>query len=167
MEAIFTRRSIRKYTKEPVAETAIKDLLAAAMSAPSAGNERPWHFVVIRNRALLDEIPKFHAHAEMVRMAPVAILVCADLRQTKFDGWYWIQDCSAAVENILLAAAGRDLGSVWLGVYPNKERVDALQALLGLPERITPFALVAVGHSAEHKPPEDRYEEARVHYDRW
>lgn len=166
MDTILSRRSIRKYTKEQVPDDVIKDLLRAAMSAPSAGNEQPWHFVVIRDRETLDEIPRFHPYSMMLKEAPVAILVCGDMRLLKYQG-YWVQDCSAATQNILLAAKAKGLGSVWLGVYPDEERVKNLRKLLGIPEEVIPFSLVSLGYPAEHKPPADRYDRARVHYDRW
>ena len=167
MDAILTRRSIRKFTPEPVADQVITELLAAAMSAPSAGNEQPWQFVVLKERRLLDKIPEFHPYSLMLREAPVAILVCGQPKIAKYDGLYWVQDCAAATENILLAAQTKGLGSVWLGVHPIEERVAGLRQLLGLPEEIVPFSLVPIGHPAEQKPPAGRYDAARVHHDRW
>ncbi len=167
MDAILARRSIRKYTPEPVADQVITELLAAAMSAPSAGNEQPWHFVVLKERRLLDKIPEFHPHSLMLKEAPVAILICGQPKTAKYDGQYWVQDCSAATENILLAAQARGLGSVWLGIHPIEERVTGLRHLLGLPDEIVPFSLVPIGHPAEQKPPAGRYDAARVHHDRW
>jgi len=167
MKAIFTRRSIRRYTDQPVSQEAVLQLLEAAMAAPSAGDSRPWHFVVITDRQLLDKVPSFHAYARMITEAPMAILVCGDQAQAKFDAAYWVQDCSAATQNILLAAEAMGLGSVWLGVYPLEERMAGLRDLLGIPEHITPFALLPVGHPGEEKPPAERYDADRVHYDRW
>ncbi len=103
IEAIMTRRSVRKYTSQEVSEEQVEQLLRAGMQAPSANNGQPWHFVVIRDRAILDEIPKFHPYAQMLKSAPLAILVCADLAHTNSPD-YWMVDCSAATENILLAA---------------------------------------------------------------
>ncbi|NLG85338.1 MAG: nitroreductase family protein [Firmicutes bacterium] len=167
MDAVWRRRSIRKYLPDPIPEEVVIDLLRAAMSAPSAGNEQPWQFVVIRERRLLDEVPRFHAHAQMIREAPLAILVCGEAEKAKFEGAYWVQDCAAATENILIAATAKGLGSVWLGVYPVAERMEALRRLLGIPEEIVPFALIPIGRPAEEKPPADRYDPQRVHYDRW
>ncbi|APC08377.1 nitroreductase family protein [Neomoorella thermoacetica] len=166
LKSILARRSIRRYTGEPVATGDIKELLEAAMSAPSAGNEQPWHFVVITDRRILDEIPKVHPYSQMLKEAPAAILVCGDLQRQKHKG-YWVQDCAAATENILLAAHAKGLGTVWLGVYPREERVAGLQKLLGLPEHIIPLSLIAVGHPAENKPPANRFDPSRVHLDRW
>jgi nitroreductase len=165
-EALLSRRSIRKYAAEAVSEEAVRRLLEAAMAAPSAGNEQPWHFVVIRDRATLDEIPTFHEHAQMMHEAPLAILVCADDRSKKYE-IFWPQDCAAATQNLLLAAHASGLGAVWVGVYPVEGLITRLKKLLGLPPEVTPFALVAVGHPAEEKPPAERYDEARVHRERW
>lgn len=166
MEAILSRRSIRRYTDQPVPDEVVHDLLKAAMSAPSAGNQQPWHWVVINERRILNEIPGIHPYSAMLKEAPLAVLVCGDLKLETNKG-YWVQDCSAATQNLLLAAHATGLGAVWLGVYPREERVVALRKLLGLPEHIVPLALVAIGYPAEAKPPANRYVAARVHYNRW
>ena len=166
MDAILKRRSIRKYTGEPVPENALKDLLEAAMAAPSAGNEQPWHFIVIKDRAILDQIPRVHPYSQMIKQAPVAILVCGDLNLAA-HGEMWVQDCAAATENLLIAVQARGLGAVWLGVYPREERMDGLRKLLRIPENVVPFSLIPVGYPAERKPPASRYKESRVHYNRW
>jgi nitroreductase len=166
MDAILSRRSIRKYTKQPVSDETIKELLEAAMSAPSAGNEQPWHFVVINEREILDEIPKFHPYSRMLGHAPVAILVCGDKQLEKYEG-YWVQDCSAATQNILLAVQAKGLGAVWLGVYPIEDRVVGLRRLLNIPEHVTPFSLISIGYPAEQKPRSDRYDASRAHHNRW
>src|SRR5512142_911151 len=103
LEAILTRRSVRRYTPEPIAEELLHELLDAAMHAPSAGNEQPWHFVVVTDRETLAAIPRFHPYAVMLRQAPAAIVVCGDPTLEKYHG-YWVQDCAAATENLLLAA---------------------------------------------------------------
>jgi len=166
IETILARRSIRKYTKAPVADAAVRELLAAAMAAPSAGNEQPWHFIVIRDRATLDRIPDVHPYSFMIREAPMAILVCGDVNLAA-HGEMWVQDCAAATQNLLLAATANGLGAVWLGVYPRADRVEGLRKLLGIPENVVPFSLVPVGHPAEQKGPANRYNEDRVHHDKW
>jgi nitroreductase len=165
-EAIHGRRSIRRYTAQPVAEEMVEKLLRAAMAAPSAGNQQPWQFVVIDDRATLNAIPQFHPYSAMLREAPLAIVICGDERQEKYKG-YWVQDCSAATQNLLLAAHALGLGAVWLGVYPLSDRVAKTQELLGLPSHVIPLAIVAVGHPAEKKGPEDRFQASRVHRNRW
>lgn len=166
MKAILNRRSIRKYTAQPVPDQLLIELLEAAMCAPSAGNEQPWQFVIIDRRAILNEIPKFHPYAGMLAEAPVAILVCGDQERDLHRG-YWVQDCSAATENILIAAQDKGLGAVWVGIYPREERVRALRELLALPAHIVPFALVSIGYPAEEKPPANRFDAGRIHYNGW
>ncbi len=167
MEAVFSRRSIRKYTKETISEQSLQEILEAAMSAPSAGNQQPWHFVVIDDRNLLDQIPALHPHSLMCREAPIAILVCGDLSLEKHAG-YWVQDCAAATENLLLSIHALGLGGVWLGIFPRDERVKGLRKLLNIPEQVIPFALIPIGHPAEQKPPRpDRYNQSRIHKNTW
>ena len=166
LEAIYGRRSIRQYTAEAVSEKLLEKLLKAAMSAPSAGNEQPWHFVVIDDRQMLNDITMVHPYAEMLKQAPLAILVCGDPDLEKHPG-NWVIDCSAAVENILIAAHALGLGTVWLGVYPRTDRMAGISRLAALPDRILPLALIAVGYSAEQKTPSDRYQLSRIHRNQW
>lgn len=166
MKTILTRRSVRRYTPEKVSEKDIQGLLEAAMAAPSAGDEQPWEFVVIRAREKLDWISKNHPHAKMIAEAPVAILVCGDLEKEVHKG-YWAQDCAAAVENALLAAHDKGLGAVWVGVYPREERVRDLRKLLQIPEHVVPFALISLGRPAEFKLPSKRFDKKKIHYDCW
>jgi nitroreductase len=167
MKEIYARRSIRKYKDEPVSEEHVKSLLRAAMYAPSAGNERPWHFVVVKDRAKLDAITEFHPFTQMLKEAPMAIVVCADVSNLKYDGAFWIQDVSASIQNILLEAVSLDLGTCWCGVYPREEYISAVKSLLNLPEHIMPGAIVAVGYPNEEREVKERFDEERVHYDNW
>jgi nitroreductase len=121
---------------------------------------------VLTERTILDRIPSFHPYAAMLKEAPAAILVCGDLAREKHEG-YWVQDCSAATENILIAVNEEGLGAVWLGIYPREERVRGLRQLLSIPETIVPFALVAIGYPAEKKEPADRFDASRLHYNSW
>jgi nitroreductase len=166
LEAILTRRSVRKYRPDPVPETLLHNLLKAAMNAPSAGNERAWQFLVINQRSLLDQIPSIHPHAQMLTEVPLAIVICGDLSREQHPGC-WVQDCSAATENLLLAAHDQGLGTVWIGIYPREERMTSLQELVHLPGNIIPFSLVPVGYPDETKPHEDRFDLSRVRYNRW
>ena len=166
MDAILSRRSIRKYTEQPVPDEAVEELLKAAMSAPSAGNQQPWQFVVINDRGILDEIPKYHPYSAMLKEASVAILICGDVNSEKHKG-YWVQDCSAATQNLLVAAQAKGLGAVWLGVYPREDRVAGIRKVLGLPEQIVPLSLIPVGYKGEEKPPANRYDASRVHHNGW
>lgn len=164
MHTIFARRSIRRYTTAPVSAEDIQALLEAAMAAPSASNLRPWHFVVVTERQRLDHLAQVHPHGKMLRAAPLCIAVCGDA--TASDR-YWVQDCSAASENLLLAAVALGLGAVWIGVHPNPERVVPIRQALHLPEGIVPLNLIAIGHPAEQKAPRTQYDETRVHRERW
>ncbi|MDO7786902.1 nitroreductase family protein [Desulforamulus aquiferis] len=166
MDIILTRRSIRKYTGEQIPEPLIKDLLAAAMSAPSAQNQQPWQFVVVNQPELLKELSKCSPYAQMVDKAPLVIVVCGDTHLEQAKG-FWVQDCSAATQNILLAANQRGLGAVWVGLYPREERVDIVRNILGMPDHIIPLALIPIGHPAEAKEPANRYNPAKVHYNKW
>ena len=166
LEAIYTRRSIRKYEDKSIPEELLRTILAAAMSAPSAGNAQPWQFVVITDKRILSQIPKVNSYAAMAKDAPLAILICGDMRLEKFPG-NWVSDCAAAVENLLLAAHALGLGAVWTGVYPKKDRMEGFRRLLNLPDNVLPHALIPLGYPAERFPREDRYKEERVHHDGW
>jgi nitroreductase len=166
MDTIYKRRSIRKYSSEPVPEEELLAFVKAGMNAPSAGNEQPWRFVVITERAILDEIPSVHPYSAMLKEAPTAILVCGDLDLESHKG-YWVQDCAAATQNILLEIADRGYGGCWLGVYPREERVEGLRRLLNLPDRVVPMALIAVGVPAEKKPPKNEFNRSRIVFNRW
>ena len=166
MTAILSRRSVRKYTRQAVSEEAVRSILAAAMAAPSAGDQQPWQFVAIDDRGILDAIPEYHEYSAMLREAPLAIAVCGDERLERHKGC-WVQDCSAATQNLLLAAHALNLGAVWLGVYPDQQRVEKTKELLGLPEEVIPLAIVALGYPAERKPPADRFDASRIHTNRW
>ena len=165
-DAIFSRRSVRQYTSKVVPDALVTELLKAAMAAPSAGNEQPWQFIVIRDRAILDEVPKFHPYSAMVKHASVAVLVCGDLTLEKYKG-FWVQDCSAATENLLLAATAKGLGAVWTAVYPMEDRVAGMRKLLNLPEHIIPLSLVPIGYPASLPAAADRFNAARIRRDRW
>jgi len=166
LQAIKTRRSIRKFLDKPISSEIVRELLEAAMFAPSAGNEQPWQFIVLDDRKFLDEVPRICPTASMCRQSTLAILVCGDSTLEKYPE-FWIQDCSAAVENLLLAAHALGLGAVWAGVHPMKDRVEGFRKRLFLPEEITPFALVALGYPNEVPAAPQRYKEERVHYNGW
>ncbi|MFO7818675.1 MAG: nitroreductase family protein [Halanaerobacter sp.] len=166
MEEIFTRRSIRNYTEEEIEEEKIKQLLKAGMAAPSAGNEQPWHFIVIDDNQVMEEIMEFHKYATMLDQAQRAIVVCGDKSLEKYEG-FWVQDCAAATQNILLAAESEGLGAVWLGVHPAAERVKNAKELFDLPEEVVPFSIIAVGHPAVERKRNDRYQEDRIHSNSW
>jgi len=166
MKALYSRRSIRLYGSKSVPHNMIQDILRAAMCAPSAGNERPWHFIILTDRSTLDEITRFHPFAAMVKQAHIAILVCGDIMLEKHKG-YWVLDCSAATQNLLIAAHAKGLGAVWCGIYPSEDRVTNFKKLLNLPAHVVPFSLVPIGFPAEEKQAVDRYDSSRIHENRW
>ena len=166
MDTIYNRRSIRKYTPEPVAEDVLLGFIKAGMNAPSAGNEQPWYFLIINEREILNAIADVHPYAKMLYQAPVAILVCGDPSLEKHEG-YWVQDCSAATQNILLEIEDQEYGGVWIGVYPREERIKSIRSLLGIPENIIPFSLVGLGHPAETKDPNNKFLTERVRWNKW
>ena len=164
LEVLFTRRSIRQYTGESVSQEDLKTILDAGMNAPSANNRQPWQFIVVDDRTKLNSIMEVHPYSRMLAQAPIAILVCGD---TTISSSYWQQDCSAATENILLAARALDLGTVWMGVYPNEQRVAGIKSLFGLPNHIQPLNIIALGHPAEKKGRVDRFDPSRIHNNHW
>ena len=166
LEFITSRRSIRRYTSQAVSDDVILEILRAGMSAPSAGDEQPWHLVIVRSREQLCRIAEAHPYAEMAAHAQVAILVCGDQALEKHKG-YWVQDCAALTQNILLSAHALGLGAVWVGIHPIAEREALFRELLSLPDAITPFALVPLGYPAERKEPANRFNPARIHRERW
>ena len=149
---------------EPVSGEHVRTLLEAAMAAPSAGNQRPWHFVVVNDREKLDALAEKLRYGKMLCDAPLCIAVCGD---TALSSAYWVQDCSAATENLLLAVEGLGLGAVWLGIYPGAERVSDVTQALGIPEGMVPLNLISIGHPGERKAARTQYDEARVHHGRW
>lgn len=166
LDCLMTRRSIRKFTAEKIAPELIQAALAAAMSAPSAGNAQPWHFVLMTDRTKLHRVPDFHPHAAMARQAQAAILVCAEPALEKYPG-YWPIDCAAATQNLLLALHAQGLGAVWVGVYPEASRVENFRALLGIPETVIPHSFIPLGHPDMPSGRVDRFRPERVHHDAW
>ncbi|MDD4493320.1 MAG: nitroreductase family protein [Eubacteriales bacterium] len=166
MNAIFKRRSIRKYTDQIIPDEMIEQLLRAGMAAPSAHNGQPWHFIVIDDRNLLNDISKFHPFSRMLKEASHAIIVCGDARLRKKEG-FWVQDCSAATQNILLMACELGLGGVWLGIYPSKILVGRTRKLFEIPEGFYPLSIISLGFPAETKEPSDRFNPSRIHKNKW
>jgi nitroreductase len=164
LQAILSRHSIRKYTAQaPSAET-VYTLLDCAMSAPSANNTQPWRFVVITEPARAASLAAVLPYGQMLKQAPLAIAVCAEIAA---DERYWVQNCSAAAENILIAAHSLGLGGVWLGVYPREERLAGVVQTLSLPEGVLPLCVLALGFPAEERTAPGRYDATSVHQERW
>lgn len=166
MDALLNRRSIRKYKDIEISDEIVEILLRAGMAAPSAGNEQPWEFIVLRDKEIMKKITKVHPYSQMLLSADVAIVVCGDESKELFKG-FWVQDCSAATENILIAAEDKGLGAVWLGVYPIEDRVNALKNILDLPDSVMPLSIIPIGYKDEEKKPLDRFNKTRIHYNKW
>lgn len=168
LDAIFTRRSVRKYSPGgQIPAEALAKMIEAGMCAPSAGDQRPWHFVILNDRAVIGEIVKFHPYAAMVKTAHAAIVVCADTAAEKFKG-FWVQDCSAAMMNMLLAAHDMGFGAVWLGIHPMEDRVAGMKKLLRLPDNVIPLAVMPAGACEyDRGPRKTRFDASRVHYNGW
>ncbi|HMN59146.1 MAG TPA: nitroreductase family protein [Anaerolinea sp.] len=165
LDTIFQRRSIREYADRAVPREVLVDLLRAAMAAPSAVNKQPWEFVVVTRPERMVDLQAVLSYGRY--NAPAAVVVCGvpEAAQNEPTGSYWVQDCSAATENLLIAAVGLGLGTVWTGVYPVAERVRDVQRVLGLPPRVVPLGVILVGYPAEEKPARTQYREEGVHWE--
>lgn len=171
LQAIFTRRSVRDYTDKDVSDEMVETLLHAAMIAPSAVNNQDWAFVVVRDRKILGQLADgLNRSGEMLRKAPVAIVVCGDwdlaIRHAKD---YWIEDCSAATENILIAANALGLGAVWLGTYPQTDKMQRVATTLNLPGHIIPMCVISIGWPASLKESaaDERFDPEKIHFNQW
>lgn len=169
MENILNRKSVRKYTKEEVKKEQLEMLVRAGMAAPSARNSQPWLFFVIDDRTILDNLAKQLPNAKMLLNAKAAIVVCGNLQKAlEGDGReFWVQDCSAATQNILLAAESMGLGAVWTGAYPRKETVNIIKVELGLPEHIVPLNVIPIGWQTGEEKPKQKYTEENVRWNKW
>lgn len=168
LSCLFSRRSVRKYESKDVDENLVRDLLEAAMAAPSAVAKDPWSFVVVRRRDMLVKIAEGLPNGKMLANAPVGLVVCGDLCRAHDEQLsYLLQDCSAAIENLLLAVNMLGLGACWLGVHPREDRITRIRSLLGIPEQVIPIAAIAIGRPAESHKPRTRYRDDAVHHENW
>ena len=166
---IMTRTSIRQYTNEPVSKADIETMLRAGMAAPTAVNRQPWHFVVINSKEKLAELAGSNPRGGMLKQAALAIVVCGNMDkalQGPAQG-FWIQDCSAATENILLAANALGLGAVWTGLYPDENRAGEVAKILKLPQAFIPLCTIVIGHPAERPQPKDKWKPENVSYNEY
>lgn len=169
IEIILNRKSVRKYSDKPVEKEKIELILRAAMAAPSAVNNQPWLFIVIDDRNLLDKLGQELPYSKMLLFSQVAVVVCGDLNKA-LDGWekeFWLQDCSAASENILLAAESLGLGAVWTAVFPAESRIKIVKEILNLPENIMPLNVIPIGYPAGSDLPINKWHEENIHYNEW
>lgn len=168
LENIHNRKSVRQYTSEPVSQEHIETMLKAAMAAPTAVNYQPWRFVVVTDRAQLDEMAELLPYAKMLKQAPLAIVVCGEtVWMGGNENPYWQQDCAAATQNLLLAAEALGLGAVWTGVYPNETLYPKLHDFLNMPPEVQPFCAIPIGHPAGDDKPKDKWKPENIHYGKW
>ncbi len=161
MKEIYARRSIRKFKNINLEDDKLKQILKAGMNAPSAGNQQPWEFVVIKNKHTLQKMSDFAPNWFMLKDCSVAIIVCGNINKEKYPG-YWIQDCSASLQNILLEATTQGIGSVWLGTTPIPERVQFVKNIIKAPQNIQPLGIVALGYSDEDKEENNKFDENMI-----
>lgn len=168
IENIMTRTSIRQFTDQAIPKDTLDLLVKAGMAAPSAVNAQPWAYIIVTEKEVLDSLNAIKPWFNL-KTATAAIVVCGDLNKA-MEGpgrEYWVQDCSAATENILLAAHAYGLGAVWCGVYPNEEIVDGVKSVLQIPENIIPLNVVTLGYPAENPEPKDKFKTENIHYQKW
>jgi nitroreductase len=168
LDFILGRRSIRVYSPGEVSEAAVTKLLEAAMAAPSAMTKDPWRFVVVREKPMLSQLAALHPGAAMLSAAALAIMVCGDL-DAAFERQisYLLQDCSASIENLLLAAHAQGLGACWVGIHPGEPLIKRVRQLLSLPGSVVPIAAISLGQPGEQQTPRTRYNAAYVHGEKW
>lgn len=168
IDCIMTRTSIRSYTDQQVDDSTINRILRAGMAAPTAANQQPWHFVVVTDQNLKDSITSAFEYTKMVAHCSFAVVVCGDMdnlfQGDVPDGGFWVEDCSAASENMLLAAHALGVGGVWCGIYPLKDREERLRGILNLPSNLTPLNVMAFGYPSGNMTPKDKWTPAKIHY---
>lgn len=168
IDVIMQRKSVRNYLDKPVEREKIDTLLRAAMAAPTAVNKQPWSFIVIEQASSLTALAEVLPYAKMVGRAPLAIVICGEpAKSVEGMGEYWIQDCSAATENLLLAAEAIGLGAVWTGVYPQPDRVLAVQEALGIPADVIPLCVIPIGYPTGREKPKDKWKPELIHWEKW
>ena len=170
LDNIFSRKSVRSFTEAPVDKEILDTLVRAAMAAPTGRDMRPWQFVIINEREMMDSLSKKLPYAKMLTQAQAAIVVCGDMSVTDKEGnpsCNWTFDCSAATENLLLAAEAMGLGAVWTGVHPYESRLAAVTSALGLPEHIIPLNLIPIGYPKGAPQPKDKFNQKQIHYNGW
>lgn len=169
LETIMQRKSVRSYTDRPVTRQQLMRILRAGMAAPTAGNRQPWAFVVVTDRKTLDSLANELPYAKMLKEAPAAIVVCG-VPKWGLKGKaavYWVQDCSAVSENILLAVESMNLGAVWTGVYPIEERIKTVREILRIPGDVIPLNVIAIGRPKGNPKPKNKWKPDRIHWGKW
>jgi nitroreductase len=169
LEIIHQRKSVRNFTDQKVSKNQLETLVKAGMAAPTAVNKQPWVFIAIDNRTSFDQLGDALPYAKMAKKASAAIIVCGDLSKA-LEGWeqeFWIQDCSAATQNILLAAESMGLGAVWTAAYPAKDRMKSVIDILNLPKHIIPLNVIPIGYPEGVQQPKDKWKPENLHWNKW
>lgn len=164
---IFNRKSVRNYSDKKISEKDIELILAAAMQAPSALNTQPWEFIVVRDKNLISKLSNMSEYSKCAENANVLILTLTNLDKLPKTRAWFTQDMSAATENILIEATSLGIGNVWLGLYPDSDRIEFVSEIFNLPARIVPFSLIALGYPSRDYETENRYDESKIHYDKF
>jgi nitroreductase len=169
LKVIHSRKSVRHYINRQVNKDDLLTLVKAGMAAPTAMDRRPWAFVIVTDKAKLEELVAGLPYTKMLTSAGAGIVVCGVLEKAlPGEGQeFWMQDCSAATENILLAAESMGLGAVWTGVYPSQGKVDHIRKVLGIPESMIPLNVIPVGYPVGDEKPKDKFDPANVHWEKW
>lgn len=165
---IYNRKSVRTYTDDEISKEDLLKIVKAGMCAPSACNFQPWEFIIIRDSETLEDMGKIHKYSKMFKNAKAGIIVLGDLNKTiKDEKEFWVQDCAAVTENILLSASALGIGSVWTGIYPVDVRITALKKYFKLPDHICPFSLIALGYPDNENEVKDKMDENKIHWEKW
>lgn len=169
IKTILNRKSVRQFSSKPVEKTKIEAILHAGMAAPSARNRQPWKFIVVDEKDLLKALGEELPYAKMLLDSPLGIVVCGDIRNKEDEtaNTFWVQDCSAAVENILLAAESLGLGAVWTACYPRQDRIEIPARILNLPDGIVPLCVIPMGYPKTETSPIEKWNEENVIYNKW
>jgi len=164
LENIANRKSVRNFIEGKAVEAEkIEKLLRAAMAAPTGKNTQPWEFIVVTCRSTLDTLAAWLPYAKMLKQATLAIIVCADITKSE----YWYVDCSAATENILLAAEAMQLGAVWTATYPYEDRMNVVKQSVHLPDTIQSLCVIPIGYPSAEASPKDKWKTEKIHYEKW
>jgi nitroreductase len=164
LDLMYSRQRVRDFSDAPVSDGQVEAMLKAAMAAPSVQDRRPWHFVVVRQRKMLDKLSKVHKYAYMLEKAPLAVAICGD---QKVSEKYWVEDGCVATQNLLLAAKVLGLGGVWISLYPKKKPQRAVRDLLDIPDHVGVLCILALGYPAKKEQVSTKYDPKRVHEEEW
>lgn len=167
LEAIYTRYSCRSFTDQKVEMELLEEIVRAAMAAPSAKNVQPWEFIILDDREVMDQLCEALPYAKMLSSAQAAVVVCGVSSSVEGGSDHWVVDCSAATQNLLLAAHTLGLAAVWTAVYPYVERLEPTLKVLPMPEGVVPLCVVPIGYAAREPRVKDKFKSEKIHLNRW